>query len=288
MTTTAAPGLDLHDRYGDSDLPPLALSNETLTVQLAHRSVRSFLPDPVGDEHLEAMVAAAQSAPTSSNLQAWSVVAVRDPAHRSRLAALAAEQRFVEEAPLLLVWLADLGRARRLAARHERPLAGADYLESTFLAFLDATLAAQNAVVAAESLGLGTVCVGAIRNRPEDVARELDLPPHVFAVFGLAVGWPDPDERSGVKPRLPQSAVVHREATTQRAPTPRSTGTTSDCARTTVASASPAAGPSGSCAASPARAAWRGATGSVTPWWSSACPRARRPGSPARRSRRGP
>ena len=98
MTTTAAPGLHVNDRYGDSELPPLPLSNETLAVQLAHRSVRSFLPDPVGDEHLEAVVAAAQSAPTSSNLQAWSVVAVRDPARKSRLAALAAEQRFVEEA----------------------------------------------------------------------------------------------------------------------------------------------------------------------------------------------
>ncbi len=211
MTTTAASGLRLRDRYGDDALPPLSLTNQTLAIQLAHRSVRSFLPDPVTDEHLEAMVAAAQSAPTSSNLQAWSVVAVRNSAHKSRLAALAAEQGFIDEAPLLLVWLADLGRARRLAERHCRPLDGADYLESTFLGFLDATLAAQNAVVAAESLGLGTVCVGAIRNHPEEVARELDLPPHVFAVFGLAVGWPDPEERADVKPRLPQSAVLHRE-----------------------------------------------------------------------------
>ncbi len=211
MTTTAASGLSVHARYGDEALAPLALTNETLAVQLAHRSVRSFRPDPVTDEHLEAMVAAAQSAPSSSNLQAWSVVAVRDPAHKSRLAALAAEQSFIDDAPLLLVWLADLGRARRLAERHRRPLDGADYLESTFLAFLDATLAAQNAIVAAESFGLGTVCVGAMRNHPEEVARELGLPPHVFAVFGLAVGWPDPTERAGVKPRLPQSAVLHRE-----------------------------------------------------------------------------
>jgi nitroreductase len=211
VTTTAAPGFRVHDRYGDDALPPLSLSNETLAVQVAHRSVRSFLPDPVPEEHLEAMVAAAQSAPTSSNLQAWSVVAVRNRARKSRLATLAAEQGFVDEAPLLLLWLADLGRSRRLAERRGRPLDGADYLESTFLGFLDATLAAQNAVVAAESLGLGTVCVGAIRNHPEEVACELDLPPHVFAVFGLAVGWPDPAERAGVKPRLPQSAVLHRE-----------------------------------------------------------------------------
>ena len=51
--------------------------------------------------------------------------------------------------------------------------------------------------MAAESFGLGTVCVGAMRNHPEEVARELGLPPHVFAVFGLAVGWPDPAERPG-------------------------------------------------------------------------------------------
>jgi nitroreductase len=211
VTTTTAPGIHVDERYGDAGAPPLALVNETLAVQLAHRSVRSFLPDQVDDAHLEAMVAAAQSAPTSSNLQAWSVVAVRDRAHKARLAALAAEQSFIDEAPLLLVWLADLGRPRRLAERHDRPLDGADYLESTFLAFLDAALAAQNAIVAAESVGLGTVCVGAIRNRPEEVARELALPPHVFAVFGLAVGWPDPTERAGVKPRLPQSAVLHHE-----------------------------------------------------------------------------
>ncbi|MFC7502693.1 nitroreductase family protein, partial [Nocardioides sp. GCM10030258] len=57
---------------------------------MAHRSVRAFLPEPIGDEVLEALVAAGQSAPTSSNLQPWSVVAVRDPARRQRLAELAA------------------------------------------------------------------------------------------------------------------------------------------------------------------------------------------------------
>jgi nitroreductase len=199
------------DRYGDAGVLPLAVSNPVLAVQLAHRSVRAFRPEPVGDDHLDALVAAAQSAPTSSNLQAWSVVAVRDPGRKARLATLAAGQAFVEQAPLLLVWLADLGRARRLAERHGRPLDGADYLESTFLGLIDASLAAQNAIVAAESLGLGTVCVGAMRNHPEEVAVELGLPPQVFAVFGLAVGWPDPDERADVKPRLPRGAVLHRE-----------------------------------------------------------------------------
>jgi nitroreductase len=197
-------------RYGDPSFS-VEVGNETIDLLLRHRSVRRFLDEPVTDAQLRTLVAAAQSAPTSSNLQSWSVVAVREPERKARLAELAANQRFIEQAPLFLIWLADLGRARRLAARHDAPLGAADYLESTFLGFLDAALAAQNAIVAAESLGLGTVCVGGIRNHPVEVAAELELPPHTFAVVGLAVGVPDPAERAGVKPRLPQRAVLHEE-----------------------------------------------------------------------------
>jgi nitroreductase len=185
--------------------------NDVLRLQLAHRSVRKFGPRAVTDDELNALVAAAQSAPTSSNLQPWSVVAVRDPARKARLAALAGNQAFIEQAPLFLVWVADLGRARRLADRTGTQLAALDYLETTVIGLVDTALAAQNAVVAAASLGLGSVFVGAIRNHPERVAAELKLLPSAVATFGLAVGAPDPTERAGVKPRLPQGAVLHRE-----------------------------------------------------------------------------
>ncbi|MET0425918.1 MAG: NADPH-dependent oxidoreductase [Actinoplanes sp.] len=198
------------DRYGDP-AATLGVGNDVLAVQLAHRSVRQFTDRPVTDDELTALIAAAQSASTSSNLQPWSVVAVRDPARKARLAELAGRQQFVGQAPLFLVWIADLGRARRLAERSGAELAAADYLETTLIGFVDTSLAAQNAVLAAESLGLGAVFVGAIRNHPEAVAAELGLPPHAVAAFGLAVGTPDPDERAGVKPRLPLDAVLHRE-----------------------------------------------------------------------------
>ncbi|MEV4641693.1 NADPH-dependent oxidoreductase [Actinoplanes sp. NPDC049548] len=198
------------DRYGDP-AAQLAVLNDVLRLQLAHRSVRKFGPRDVTDDELAALVAAAQSAPTSSNLQPWSVVAVRDPGRKARLAALAGDQAFVAQAPLLLVWVADLGRARRLAARAGTEVAAADYLETTIIAFVDTSLAAQNAVLAARSLGLGSVFVGAIRNRPAEVAEELALPPHAVAAFGLAVGEPDPADTAGIKPRLPQDAVLHRE-----------------------------------------------------------------------------
>jgi nitroreductase len=197
-------------RYGDPTAS-LAVGNDLLALQLARRSVRKFGPRDVTEDELTALVAAAQSAATSSNLQPWSVVAVRDPARKQRLAALAGNQAFVAQAPLFLVWIADLGRARRLASRAGHPLDAADYLESTLIGFVDTALAAQNAVVAASSLGLGSVFVGAIRNHPEAVAAELGLPPHAVAAFGLAVGSPDPSEQADIKPRLPQAAVLHHE-----------------------------------------------------------------------------
>jgi nitroreductase len=197
-------------RYGDPTAT-LGVDNDVLRLQLAHRSVRKFGPREVTDAELTALVAAAQSAPTSSNLQPWSVVVVRDRQRKERLAALAGGQAFIAQAPLFLVWVADLGRARRLAEQADKQVDAADYLETTLIGFIDTALAAQNAVIAARSLGLGSVFVGAIRNRPEQVAEELRLPPHTVAAFGLAVGAPDPTEQADIKPRLPQSVVLHRE-----------------------------------------------------------------------------
>lgn len=209
LATTVAPN-HAATRYGDPDFA-LERSSAVIEQQLRHRSVRAFLPEPVTEAELAAIVAAASSASTSSNLQAWSVIAVTDPERKARLAALAADQAFIDQAPLFLVWIADLDRHHRLADRYDRPLDATGYLEATLLGVIDTALAAQNAVVALESLGLGSVFVGAVRNHPEEIAAELELPPHSVAVFGLAVGHPDPTENAGVKPRLPQNAVLHRE-----------------------------------------------------------------------------
>ena len=201
----------LNSRYG-SAAPPLTEDlNATIASLLGHRSVRAFLPDALDAGVLELLIAAAQSAPSSSNLQTWSVVAVEDKEHKARLAVLARDQKQIHEAPLFLIWLADLSRLRRVAGALGKTSGGLDHLESFVMAVIDASLAAQNAVVAAESLGLGTVYIGAIRNEPEKVATELGLPPGVFPVFGLVVGRPDPARPAEVKPRLPQAAMLHRE-----------------------------------------------------------------------------
>ncbi len=185
--------------------------SETLDTILSHRSVRSYLPTPVPPEALELAVAAAQSAASSSNLQAWSVVAVEDSGRKARINAVAGNQRQIEQAPLLLIWLADLNRPRGIATERGATAEGLDYVESFLLGVIDAALAAQNAVVTLESLGFGTCYIGAIRNDPETVARELELPDGIFPVFGLTVGTPDPAAPADVKPRLPQTTVLHHE-----------------------------------------------------------------------------
>jgi nitroreductase len=198
------------ERYGAGSVLEAPL-NGVIEQMLGHRSVRAYSDKPLPAGTLEQLVAAAQSASTSSNLQFWSVIAVQDPGRRERLAALADKQKFIVEAPLFLVWLADLSRLSRLSQAQDLTIEALPYLEPFMVGLIDAALAAQNAVVAAESLGLGTVYVGAIRNHPEQVAAELGLPPMVMPVFGMCIGYPDPTRPASVKPRLPQAVVLHHE-----------------------------------------------------------------------------
>lgn len=137
-----------------------------------------------------------------------------------RLAELSAGQKHILDAPLLLVFIADLARLRAVSNELGEPSEGLDYLEAFIFAIADASFGAQNAVVAIESLGLGCCYIGAMRNQPEAVARELDLPDETMVVFGMTVGYPDPETRTDIKPRLPQSVVLHHE--TYKKPDPAS------------------------------------------------------------------
>ena len=197
-------GLDRHDG-------PVPATSSVIDVALQHRSVRRFLPDPVGAGELESIVAAAQSASQSSNLQVWSIVAVRDRARLQRLSEAIGGRPYVAEAPLLLVFVADFHRAAGLARSRGAEVGTVGYLENTLVAFADSGIAAQNALLAAESIGLGGLFVGSLRNNPAGVVAELGLPKHVFPVFALAIGRPDPAEEAGIKPRLPMRAVLHDE-----------------------------------------------------------------------------
>jgi nitroreductase len=198
-------------RYGNGAEPAPGPWNDVIATLLSHRSVRGFLPDALPHGTLETLVAAAQSASTSSNLQTWSVVSVTDPAKKAALAKIANNQKHIEQCPLFLVWLADLSRNARLGVEEGVTLETIPHFESFLVAAIDAALAAQNATVAAESLGLSMVYIGALRNNPVEVSRLLELPPGTMGVFGMCVGYPLPTVTNEVKPRLPQSAILFHD-----------------------------------------------------------------------------
>ncbi len=211
MTLDALPSPEaaLAARYGAANAPAPGPWTDAIGLMLAHRSVRAYRPGPLPEGLLETLLAAGQSASTSSNMQSWSVVAVSDPAQKDRLAALSQDQAYVRECALFLCFVADTSRARRLAAREGLDLPSLAYMETFLTAATDCAFAGQNMVLAAESLGLGCCYIGALRNHPEAVAQELGLPEGAAPVFGLCIGHEDPARVTAVKPRLPQSAVLH-------------------------------------------------------------------------------
>ncbi|KAJ4152128.1 hypothetical protein NW765_017637 [Fusarium oxysporum] len=188
---------------------PLTPTMETL---LRHQSVREFLNEPLAPGTLEALVAVAQSASTGSMLQNWSVVAVQEKEHKDTVAKLCGDQEFIRQAPLFLLFCADLHRLSHQCERYEQSGKGLDNTDFFIMATLDAAIAGQNVAVAAESLDLGLCYVGAARNNARDLTKLLGLPQRCIVLFGMSIGKPDPATNlPAIKPRLPVDEVLHRE-----------------------------------------------------------------------------
>ena len=204
----------LAQRYG-ADTPDVPLqpfdADPVLATLLAHKSIRRYKPGALPAGTLEMLGAAAQSAASSSNLQVWSVITVTDPARKAEASKLCGDQDSIRQAPLFLMFCADLARLAAVSIRENLPGAALDYTEMFVTAVIDASLAAQNAAVAAEGLGLGVCYIGGARNHPQELAALLRLPPRVVGLFGLTVGWPMDEDTSEIKPRLPQSGLIHHE-----------------------------------------------------------------------------
>lgn len=194
-------------RYGEEplfDFPELASF-------LRHRSVRHFSSKPVPQELIQALVACAQSAATSSNLQLYSLISIQDPRRRDQMARLCADQHQIREASWFFAFIADHHRLKKAAERVGEKPAGLEYTEFYTMAAIDAALAAERMVCAAESIGLGICYIGALRNNPEGVKDLLQLPDGTFGLFGLCLGYPAENIQAEIKPRLAQSAVWFRE-----------------------------------------------------------------------------
>ena len=196
----------LRARFG-IDLPDIDVPAEIAPL-LDRRVTRRYTDQPVPDTLLDALLAAAQSAPTKSDLQQYSVIVMRDRARIKQIADWIGTMDWIATAPVFLVWCGDIRRNQRLCEQHGMPHAN-NNLDTFLNTAVDCSLAMAQFMAAAEAVGLGSCPISYVRSHIERVTPLLALPPGVYPVAGLSVGWPV--FRRPVSMRLPPSVVVHRE-----------------------------------------------------------------------------
>ena len=180
----------------------------TVALMLSHRVHRRWKPDPIADETLEIVLAAALSAPSKSDLQQVGIVLVRDRAKQSLIASWIEDMPWIADAPLFMIFCADHRRLRRVFELRGKPYVN-DTLDMFMNSAVDAALVMQSFITAGEAMGLGSCPISVVRNHIEKLTELLELPEGVFPVAGLTVGYPA--QRGYTSMRLPPSLTVHTD-----------------------------------------------------------------------------
>ncbi|EGQ9324573.1 oxygen-insensitive NADPH nitroreductase [Vibrio cholerae] len=176
--------------------------NPVIDTILSHRSIRAFTQEPISATQLETIIASGIAASSSSLLQVISVIRVTDSSMREQLAKFAGNQAYVASAAEFLVFCIDYQRHYAL-----NPNVKPEFIELTLIGAVDAGIMAQNCLLAAESMGLGGVYIGGLRNSPNEVDALLNLPPYTAVLFGMCLGHPAQEPE--LKPRLAPKVILH-------------------------------------------------------------------------------
>ena len=199
----------LIDRFGlDLDLPYAEPVPPMLAQILQRRTHRNYAARPVADELIDLLAVVALSASAKSDFQQASVIKLRDPGKRQAIARHFPAMPWIGSSPAFLVFCADARRLERIGTMRRHPQRNGD-IEAFLNASVDAALAMQTFILAAEAVGLGCCPISVIRNQMETAARELALPDGVFPVAGLCVGYPA--GAGHISMRLPPAVTVHTD-----------------------------------------------------------------------------
>ncbi len=180
--------------------------NPILESLYTRKSVRVFTEQPISAEAREHILLAAAHAPTAGNQQLYTILEITDPARKARLSVTCDHQPFIATAPMVLIFLADaqkwLDAYHSIGLEARKPGVG-----DLMLAVSDACIAAQNAVTAAWSLGIGSCYIGDVMENAEEHRSMLELPPYVFPAAMLVLGYPTPQQLARRKPE--RSSLAH-------------------------------------------------------------------------------
>lgn len=202
--------VDLRQRFGSGAPSGIAGPDAALLHQIIlRRTHRAYAARPVPPELVDLLCLTALSASAKSDFQQASIVIVTDPAKRAALAAPFPDMPWIGTAPAFLVFCGDARRLERVSELRGHPQTNGT-LEGFFNAAVDAALALQTCILAAESIGLGTCPISVLRNRVDVVGETLSLPDKVFPVAGLCLGWPA--QQGHISLRLPPAVTLHRDS----------------------------------------------------------------------------
>jgi nitroreductase len=174
----------------------------TIETMRQHRSIRKFTDEPITPQQLEQIFSAGRAASSSNLIQCVSIIRITDKAKRAKLAELGGGQPYIESAAEFLVFCIDYQRHHTLS-----PDLKLDSMELALIGAVDSTIMAQNCLLAAESMGLGGVYIGGLRNNPHQVDELLGLPEYCAVLYGMCLGHPAQDPET--KPRLSADILVH-------------------------------------------------------------------------------
>ena len=180
----------------------------TLDTIFQHRSIRKFKDKAVSDEVLEKILKAASRGSTTGNMQVYSIIITRDAENKKAILPFHFNQQMVTQAPVVLTFNADFNRFN-LWCEQRKAKPGYDNFLSFLTAATDAVIAAQNAALAAEALGLGICYLGTTNYMADELIEFFGLPKGVVPITTLVVGYPD--EQPPLTDRLPAEGIVHYE-----------------------------------------------------------------------------
>ena len=198
------------NRYGENstlDFSKVNISDHLRTI-IGRRSIRKFSKKTISKELLTLLLTAAQSAPSKSNLQQYSILIIDDQKLKNQISNLIGNTKWALSAPVFLLFLADM--RRNIKITNDRGYTHKNNNVDTFMnSVIDSALSMQSFICAAEASGLGICPISMIRNIIEEIRVLCKLPDGVFPIAGLALGWPD--EKSPVSIRMSQNIVIHND-----------------------------------------------------------------------------
>ena len=194
--------------------------NPTIEVIQKRKSIRAYLDEPIPQAEKDTIINAALRSPTAGNMMLYSIIEVNDQDTKDKLVKTCDNQPFIAKAPFVLLFLADYQRwydyfiasgVAKICDEANTPMRKPEEGD-LFLACCDALIAAQTAVIAAESLGIGSCYIGDIMENFEDHKVMFDLPKYVFPITLICFGYPTQQQQDRpLTERFDQKYVVYQD-----------------------------------------------------------------------------